>query len=291
MLKNHDDRYDSGFLAEQKFDIYLRGDTVTFLGRELKVKSHEPDVVDDLFFPIFASSLSGIFHEEGFIIGKLESTENGHFYLTRKENLQQVLPPEIKRGVVTQLASIDFPQYHYNIYIPDSFNPAKSSQLIIFDNPVGNASPLRPSIADEMGLISIGLVESRNSRSEADNELCNFAVILDLQRRLNINPERIIFAGFSGGGYRSTLRALGYSKNSQGVISIGTGSRGAAEAGLPVFYIMGEKDNNYSSGFIDFYRKIKSDPENKVELRLHTGRHVWNVPDLIDEAIRWVVTQ
>ena len=235
-----DNVYDSRFLVEQKFDIYLKNETVLFIGRELNVIWQKVNESGRWLFPIFTVSLSSILHDDGFITGEVETKENVFFYLQKPENAIKELPSEIEKGETIQLTCIDFPEYHYNIYVPAIYDPANAIGVIIFDNAVGNALPRRVETAEDIGYISIGLVESGNNID--DSELCNYAVIQDLKRRFNIHPEKFIFAGFSGGGDRSNIRAIDYIDSVQGVICIGISSMRAAEKGVTVLYIMGERD-------------------------------------------------
>ena len=109
-------------------------------------------------------------------------------------------------------------------------------------------------------------------------------------RRFNVEQDGTILAGFSGGGSRSSMRAVYYSDACRGVIAIGNPSMRAAEAGIPVFFIMGEKDAFYSEYFRQRHEQLE-EAGMSIALATHPGGHVWGIPELIDRAIRWIDAQ
>jgi len=279
------------FVAEQRFDVHVRGETVLLEGRDLEIIGNKLHEKQRSQYPIELLALSGRYHEDGFIIGSVTGRKGGGdavFYLRRIDDPNRRFSSRVVKGEVVRLECTDFPQYHYNCRVPAGYDPSSPTPVLVFDNPAGNASPLAAKTAEELGYISVGLVESSNENP--DSEFCFFAVMLDLNRRFNVKQDGAILAGFSGGGSRSSMRALYYSDRCRGVIAIGNPSMRAAEAGIPVFYIMGEKDAFYSEYFRERYEKLE-DARMNISLATHPGGHMWGLPSLIDQAVRWIDAQ
>ena len=174
----------------------------------------------------------------------------------------------------------------------DFFVGTSLEARLFLDNAGGKADPLLPAVAEELGWLSVGLAESSNANVvnglAEKNEACCFAVLLDLKQRFRIDPRRIYFAGFSGGAFRAHARAIRFlDEPAAGVLDIGMGLVIAADNGLPVFYLMGEKDAP-GRELLAAFPELRKRFGDRVALRTHPGGRVWNVTAALAEGMRWL---
>lgn len=238
-------------------------------------------------------SLCGTLGPAGRIAGvRSEQQPYSLFSLDKRDAPLAASPAIVEKGKKLSITCAAFPEYHYTCYIPTTYVAATPAPLVIFDNAGGKADPLMSATAEELGWISVGLAESSNAnvvnRMAEKNEACCFAVLLDLKRRLSIDSRRIYYAGFSGGAFRSHARAIRFlDEPGRGVLDIGMGFPIAPQHGIPVFYIMGEKDPSAKELIAEF-PELQARHGNIVALRTHPGGHVWGVPAALTEAMRWL---
>ena len=190
----------------------------------------------------------------------------------------QPLPPA--RGQTHRLACDDG-VYHYTLYVPARYDPARPTPLLVNDNPGKNAQPLHTGMAEELGWIMIGLTESGNDTGWRECFANSASVLFDVQRKLNIDPHRIYFSGFSGGSRRSAYRSVVHVHQCAGLLCIGAGYMGghaplpyAPPPWLPVFFVVGATDMNNGEVEKGLYPR-----EQKrlrfTELIVHPGGHTW----------------
>lgn len=238
-------------------------------------------------------TLCGALGAAGRIAGvRSEQQPYSLFSLDKQDAPLAASPSSADRGKKLSLTCAAFPEYHYTCYIPTTYVAGTPAPLVIFDNAGGKADPLMPAAAEELGWISVGLAESSNTNvvnlMAEKNEACCFAVLLDLKRRLSIDSRRIYYAGFSGGAFRSHARAIRFlDEPGRGVLDIGMGFPIAPQHGIPVFYIMGEKDPS-AKELIAGFPELQAQHGNIVALRTHPGGHVWGVPAALTEGMRWL---
>lgn len=288
--------YSDDFIAEAWFDIYIRGKDIIINGRYFKkigptgelhgVRTSFTSNNEKVCWHMILFTLQGKRNNHGVITGHAHNaTDETIFYLVPKHALNTLPPLTLPKAETVTVACLDFPQYKYNCYIPSGYNQKNAMPVILFDNAGKNAKPLNIRTAEEMGCISVGIIEPDTIKNI--NYFWTFATILDIKRRFNILPGKIIMAGFSGGAQFFQQFISSYLDDCCGVIDIGIGDTMALEHGIPVFYIMGEKDVRYKSlksKFPDLEKKYGE----KVNMATHAGGHMWGVPDLLDQAIRWM---
>ena len=266
-----------------RYDVYVYGGRLYAFSRGLEV------VRKGVFDPLpygFSGRLSG----SSRILG-LDSVPEGMapVVLERVGLATPIKPLSIKRGEVVKLECADAPRFHYYCYLPKSYDPKRPAPLLVFDGAGGNAKPLSTSTAEELGWISVGLVESSNDIEEDSGvyacEVCMAAALSDIRQRFAVDPDRLYLGGSSGGAQRSLRRARVY--RCAGVIEIIGGFCDPIYDGVPVFCIEGEKDN-LGSRLIARYPELKADYGDLLELKSHPGGHDWWQPKLHAEAMRWI---
>jgi hypothetical protein len=270
-------------VLESKFDIFLQGKKVYGVERRQKT------VLKGVFDPVplrFAAELT----DDGYLVGlsKLEDPWSNCFFMKPLTPIAR-RPSDVPVGKTVKLTCRAAPEFHYNCYLPVSYDPSRPAPVLVFDGAGGNAAPLSPAAAEELGWISVGLVESSNTIEEAQGEFrceaCAVAVLVDLQERFSVDTTRFYFGGSSGGTIRSHIHAAIHGKMTAGVIDIARGMADSPLKGIPTFYIQGRKD---VPDFIDDFPSLKADVGGIVELREHPGGHLWWFPEFHAEAMRWL---
>jgi len=201
------------------------------------------------------------------------------FIFAREGDQARRIPFTPSRGKTVKLACAVNPWFHYNVYVPAGYDPGRPAPVIIFDSAGGNAPPLATETADELGWLSVGLVEASNALDDNTlRALCGSVVLFDLRRRFSIDPRRVYLAGFSEGARVSQYRAACYADGVAGVLSMGIGR--SAIFSVPIFDVFGDKDPNRGD-------KQPNTSENEV-VRIVPGGHQWNYPAIHAEALRWL---
>jgi len=156
-------------------------------------------------------------------------------------------------------------------------------------DPGGNARPLLPKMADEVGWIMVGLTESKNG--EWEPVLLNRdAALFDIRRRFNIDWQHVYFSGFSGGARAASTTACTYPTLTKGLICIGAAyGDGTPPVSIPIFFIAGETDMNH--GEVVGEHKQAAAKKRKTEMIIHPGGHEWGRAEDHEAAIRWLVKE
>ncbi|MBN1799781.1 MAG: ankyrin repeat domain-containing protein [Spirochaetales bacterium] len=288
-------KIDSGyrFLAQCDFDVYIRDHEIIIKNRTFKVLGSKNK---NLWYAGSTHFGSGVVYEDPTVTslqGQINSNnritgsvnnygEHSLFCLENKDEPDKTVYTKIGKGNTVKITCADFPQFHYNIYIPTKFDPSKIPLIIIFDSPNGNANPLQIKTAEELNIISIGLIESSNDGTVS--YACSFAVVYDLKQRFKNIENRIVFAGFSGGASRSDLRVYSYQDYAVGAICISGGWDLSPSVGKYCFFIFGKQEISSD----EFLKKFKSEYKDLIEYEIHPGGHEWYVPHLLDQAIIWM---
>lgn len=136
----------------------------------------------------------------------------------------------------------------YALYIPEDSNKLPLPIVFFFDPHGDGLLPVKKyqELADSFHFILAGSNDSKNGNdwNEADNIW--ITIIDDVQKRLQVDADRIYTAGFSGGGKVATFIAL-HHKNIKGVIANGAALEDITTAGNQDFSftaISGEGDMN-----------------------------------------------
>ncbi len=141
--------------------------------------------------------------------------------------------------------------------------------------------------AEQYGYIVAGSNNSRNGSWELSAAALR-AMSNDLDRRFNIDPDRVYLTGMSGGA-RVALQIALDSKNIAGVIASGAGfadSQPRASVSFPIFATTGTDDFNYIE-----MRQLDRKLTSPHYLAVFTGGHTLPPEPVALEAIEWLELQ
>ena len=177
--------------------------------------------------------------------------------------------------------------YHYRVYVPKSYDPAKPAPLLVHSSAGGNSRPWAPELADELGWISIGLTESKNGPWGPITENRD-AALFDLRQRLNIDWRKVVFGGASGAARASSRAQLMHPDICAGLLLsvAGYDPMNPPPKQIPIFFITGDKDFNLDDVLI-CHRQSKQ-IGRATELIRHPGGHDHGGDENIEKALRWL---
>jgi dienelactone hydrolase len=270
----------AGVVAQQ-FSVEYKNGVLTFKGIKAQPLFQGMKYNPDLFSaPLTAS---GIIGGQGKDIGGMEAL----FRLGKADVLESPQPLTLEKGKTHKLGCLEGGSYHYNVYIPKNYDQTKPTPVLINCSPGGNAGPLSIPLADELGWLMVGLVESKNGPIKEPSENMG-ATVFDLRRRFNIHPRRVYFSGFSGGARMASWAGWNFQSNCGGLICIGAGFNSDARPprGQPVFFIVGKTDMNY--GEVTTLQPQEKKAGRVCELIVHPEGHTWGRKEDQEAAIRWL---
>ncbi|HOX08343.1 MAG TPA: hypothetical protein PK280_18255 [Planctomycetota bacterium] len=266
----------------QDFTVTLEGTKLTFAGanvrRVFKGGQYNPD------------TFTGELKRPGVLVGEVTGPKDRHetFHLMREELLTKPPALDLEKGKTHgNLAPLDGGSYHYSLYIPKSYDPAKPMPLLVNCSPGGGAPPLSPKMAEQCGWIMAGLTESKNGPVQPSAENVA-AAVFDIRRRLNVDTKRLYWSGFSGGSRLASWCACNFPGSTAGVICMGAGylpSVGTLPEGCAAFFIVGQTDSNHAEVTGLFPQEKK---RRKAEMIIHPGGHSWGRPEDQELAIAWL---
>ena len=270
-------------LYAQNFVVTLEGSKLTLKGQNARRVFRGGKYVPDTFVAELKPP--------GLLVGEKETEHVGHetFLFIREELLKKPLPLDLEKGkVLRNLTPLAGGKYHYSLYIPKSYDPAKPAPLLLNCSPGGGAPPLSPRMAEKHGWIMAGLSESRNGPLQPSVE--NIAATLfDLRRRFNLDTGRSYFSGFSGGARLASWCAYTFPGAARGLICMGAGyypgNRGRLPEKCAVFFIVGKTDSNHKE-VTGLFPREKT--RRKAEMIIHPGGHSWGRKEDQEKAIEWL---
>ena len=267
----------------QTYAIKLEGDTITFKGINAQNMHNGGRYVCDIF--------SGRLTADGVAAGEAADAKRkeGYFELAREDVLKQPLPLTMEKGQAHDIPCVDGGKYHYRVYIPKKYDPARPWPLLMNFSPGGGGQPLNTDAADEVGWLMVGLTESQNGPVEPECENRD-AVLFDVWRRFNVDWKRIYFSGLSGGARAASFAAVTYPGFCAGAILIGAAyGDGIPIKTIPIFYICGQTDMNH--GEVTGAYETAKRAGRKANLIVHPGGHDWGRAEDHVAAIRWLEEQ
>jgi hypothetical protein len=221
------------------------------------------------------------------------------FFFLQAFTSQSLLFPQVSaKGQVTDTVRCrDAAGQSYSLYLPGQYDSKKSWPVILIFDPSARGRT-GVSIFIEAGRkYEFILACSNNSRNGplGDNLTAADAMLRDVGERFTIDQRRIYAAGFSGGSRFAMAFAVKEMRIS-GVIGCGAGlpnDRNYLPSGNSCFLYYGTAgtcDMNYLEmydlpGFFSNQTRVIS------YLRIFSGGHQWPGPDLITEAVEWIILQ
>jgi predicted esterase len=269
--------------VQQTYAIGLVGETLTFKGVSAQGLFGVTKYPVDIF--------AGKFSAPGAFAGDAadEKKKTGTFEFGKESVLKTPLKLDLEKGKTQELGCIDGGNYHYKVYIPKSYDPAKPAPLMVNFSPSGDAPPMTPNLAEEFGWIMVGLKESKNGPMQPIMENRD-AVLFDAQRRFNIDMKRVYFTGFSGGARASSASAVSYPGICGGLFLVGAAYADAIPVkSIPIYFLTGQTDMNNKevTGACDAAKKAG----RACDIAIHPGGHEWGGDADHQKAIRWLEAQ
>lgn len=185
----------------------------------------------------------------------------------------------------------------YHVYTPTGFDPENPGPIIVAFSPSGNGRGMvnrfRES-AEQLNWIVVGCDELRNNMpSDSPTDKMTHEVLDDIFKYIPHRADRIILAGFSGGGSRCFMIAReGYRPESiVGIISMGgwMGERynDRYQRGMVVAQVNGEDDRGARTWT---RRDASALGKNRCKARefVFPGGHVMPPTPVLLEAIAWM---
>jgi predicted esterase len=178
----------------------------------------------------------------------------------------------------------------YALYLPSTYSRDRSWSLLMAFHAGARGRAMvdtYQAAAEQYGYIVAGSNNSRNGSWEVSYAALR-AMADDLDRRFNIDPDRIYLTGMSGGA-RVALQIALDSKNIAGVIASSAGfadSRPRASVSFPLFATAGTDDFNYIE-----MRQLDRKLTSPHHLAVFAGCHTLPPATVALEAIEWLELQ
>lgn len=181
------------------------------------------------------------------------------------------------------------PEQSYALYIPKSESKTPRGLILFFDPGARGRMPVEKyqTVADEYNVI---LVCSNNSRNGPFGEslAAGEAVLNDVRKRFEVNPDLILASGFSGGARAAVQMALEQS-SIRGVVACGaafpTTNAISRNKPIPFAEVIGRHDMNYQEALKA--NKFLMSESVPARLIFFAGGHDWPPKEEFGAAIRW----
>lgn len=189
----------------------------------------------------------------------------------------------------------------YHVYIPTSFDPDNPPPLLYAFSPGGNGrgqlNKMRSS-AEKVGWIVVGCDQLKNGMEHDVEEALEDAILADVLAEVPHDVESIFLSGFSGGA----MRCYGISSrreelNVKGILAFGgwIGGKDVIKEldfpkGMVVAMINGDSDKG-ANAWSESDGKVLEKDGCEVEVFRFPGGHTMPSPEVIDEAIAWMMSE
>lgn len=231
-----------------------------------------------LFVIIFISCSSG------------KSTENKEQSSTQTKKLYDTLL--VKGKVIDSVLCIGNNIQSYAMYLPSNYTTEKKYPCMYFFDSHGNgAYPLKlyKNFAEQYGIVFIGSNNSKNGLQWQETSQIINSILQDTRTRINLDPNLIFAAGFSGGAKVASSMALTFG-GVAGVVCCAaclpnvTDQNGQNK--FDYFGIVGYYDFNFTD-FEIMDERLEQNGFNKLLLKFD-GKHEWAKPDEFKTALLWM---
>jgi|GEM_PF-4825303 len=214
------------------------------------------------------------------------------FGMSRLIYAEEYTVPE--KGKVTSVTCQELPDYTYDVFVPEAYDPAKPCAILYTFSPGGGGMIQEHLPANEVTpTIVVGIKAPRNGSSDRKYVGEIYAVLLDTHERFNIDPGAQFCGGLSGGAvvaYNVARR----SKYICGVIASGGWLWRQYDPwfvyprGLLVARIAGVDDSNALA-----WAKQDGDHLSKAGCKCkdfrQPGGHLMGTPGNVKEAMKWLL--
>lgn len=198
---------------------------------------------------------------------------------------------QTKGGLVEGLRCAVDPTQTYTLYLPTSYDPARSWPAMLVLDPRGRsvlAAEVFREAAERYGWILLSSNDTRSDVSSAPNRKALTALWPEARNRYSTDAKRIYAAGFSGTVIAAWGLGLGTNELA-GVISA-CGRLDDSSKGKPVtfaqFSATGNADFNYLATLdMDAYLEKAGAPHR---LAVYAGPHSWMPAETATRAVEWL---
>jgi hypothetical protein len=203
----------------------------------------------------------------------------------------------LKDQITDTIRCLDKTEQSYALYLPAQYDDKKSWPVILIFDPAARGKTGVSTFVEAGRKHGFILACSNNSRNGPMGESFKaaYAMLQDVETRFSVDQKRIYASGFSGGS-RFAMAFAEIEKKISGVIGCGAGlpndrSYLPSEYSAFLYYgLVGNRDMNYLEmhdlpGFFSEQTRVVS------YLRTFSGGHQWPGPDLIMEAVEWLIHQ
>ena len=198
---------------------------------------------------------------------------------------------DLPRGTVIEaVACADDPTETYALYLPSTYTPARSWNLLLGFHPGARGRAIVETYraaAERYGYIVAGSNTSRNGSWEVSIRAVK-AVSQDLGQRFAIDARRLYLTGHSGGA-RVAMEVALSPNDIAGVIASSAGfadSRPRSKVDFAVFLTAGTDDFNYAE-----MRALDDTLRSPHALAVFDGGHTLPPGDVATNAIEWLELQ
>lgn len=204
----------------------------------------------------------------------------------------------IKPGKSGRIPTLDYPTVKYDIYLPSGYSPDEDKLLpILYTFSPGGGGMMRQfqKVGEELQMIVIGDLHSKNLRPDDLRVHSYYAVIADVRKRVKFDPTAQFASGMSGGGLVSFDYAMYHSSQISGVFSMGGWLGYDVNCckyldGLIVTRGNGDNDKGANS-----YIQRDKDHLQKYNVKLKDwffkGGHVVSPDSVKKEALAWMLSE
>lgn len=189
--------------------------------------------------------------------------------------------------VIEKVTCLSDPAESYALYIPAKGNTTALPVVYFFDPHGSGSLPLHKykASADSLGFILIGSNTSKNGNDLQYSEELWRIMSDDAMKRLNIDPQRIYTAGFSGGAKVAGYVALNH-QEIKGVLAMGAGLPDGTPAGNYAFSftaMAGEGDMNMTE--LVTINKAFDNTTTRHRIMLYPAKHEWAPAAIMHQAL------
>jgi pimeloyl-ACP methyl ester carboxylesterase len=189
--------------------------------------------------------------------------------------------------VIEKITCLSDTAESYALYIPAKGNTTALPVVYFFDPHGSGSLPLHKykSSADSLGFILIGSNTSKNGNDFQYSEELWRIMSEDARKRLNLDPQRIYTAGFSGGAKVAGYVAL-HHPEIKGVLAMGAGLPDGTPAGNYTFSITamaGEGDMNMTE--LVAINAAFDNTTTRHRIMLYAAKHEWAPATIMHQAL------
>jgi hypothetical protein len=185
----------------------------------------------------------------------------------------------------------------YAFFQPAQYDNNKSWPVILIFDPAARGRTGVNTFIEAARKYGFILACSNNSHNGPMNDsfIAAAAMLRDVEERFNVDQKRIYASGFSGGSRFAMAFAVSQ-KRISGVIGCGAGPPNdrnfipTGNSGFLYYGLAGTRDMNYSEMF-DLISFFNNQTRVISYLRTFPGGHQWPAPELITEAVEWLILQ